>query len=63
MVKRIVRCAAINVDPDTAERDLAIPQALQRRLGHADCGIYAEVVTGGTIAVGDSVAAEQAELV
>jgi uncharacterized protein YcbX len=63
VVKRIVRCAAINVDPDTAERDLAIPQALQRRLGHADCGIYAEVVTGGVIAVGDSVAAEQAELV
>jgi uncharacterized protein YcbX len=63
VVKRIVRCAAINVDPETAERDLALPQALQRRLGHADCGIYAEVVTGGTIAVGDSVAAEQAELV
>ena len=32
VVKRIVRCAAVNVDPDTAERDLAIPQALQRRL-------------------------------
>ena len=63
VVKRIVRCAAVNVDPDTAERDLAIPQALQRRLGHADCGIYAEVITGGTIAAGDSVAAEQAELV
>ena len=62
VVKRIVRCAAVNVDPDTAERDLAIPQALQRRLGHGDCGIYAEVVTGGTIAVGDTIAAEQAEL-
>ena len=49
VVKRIVRCAAVNVDPDTAQRDLAIPQALQRRLGHADCGIYAEVITGGTI--------------
>ena len=35
VVKRIVRCAAINVDPDTAQRDLAIPPALQRRLGHA----------------------------
>jgi uncharacterized protein YcbX len=58
VVKRIVRCAAINVDPDTAERDLAIPPALQRRLGHADCGIYAEVVTGGTIAAGDVIAAE-----
>jgi uncharacterized protein YcbX len=62
VVKRIVRCAAVNVDPDTAERDLAIPQALQRRLGHADCGIYAEVVTGGRIAVGDAIAAEQVEL-
>jgi uncharacterized protein len=63
VVKRIVRCAAVNVDPDTAERDLAVPRALQRRLGHGDCGIYAEVVTGGTIAVGDAIAAEQAELI
>ena len=59
VVKRIVRCAAVNVDPDTAVRDLAIPQALQRRLGHGDCGIYAEVTTGGTIAVGDAIMAEQ----
>jgi uncharacterized protein len=56
IVKRIVRCAAVNVDPDTAERDLAIPPALQRRLGHADCGIYAEVVTGGTVSAGDAIA-------
>jgi uncharacterized protein YcbX len=62
VVKRIVRCAAVNVDPDTAQRDLAIPQALQRRLGHADCGIYAEVITGGTIGAGDTIAAEQPEL-
>ncbi|MBR1121458.1 MOSC domain-containing protein [Bradyrhizobium lablabi] len=63
VVKRIVRCAAVNVDPDTAERDLSIPQALQRKLGHGDCGIYAEVITGGTIAVGDTIAAEQPELI
>jgi uncharacterized protein len=61
-VKRITRCAAVNVDPDTAERDLAIPQALQRRLGHGDCGIYAEVTAGGSIAVGDAVMAEEPEL-
>src|SRR6478752_4802549 len=61
-VKRITRCAAVNVDPDTAERDLAIPQALQRRLGHGDCGIYAEVTTGGSIAVGDAILAEEPEL-
>ncbi|MCA6115866.1 MOSC domain-containing protein [Bradyrhizobium sp. WSM 1738] len=62
IVKRIVRCAAVNVDPDTAQRDLAIPQALQRQLGHGDCGIYAEVITGGTIATGDVIAAEAPEL-
>jgi uncharacterized protein YcbX len=62
IVKRIVRCAAVNVDPDTAARDLSIPQALQRRLGHADCGIYAEVITGGSIGDGDTIAAEQPEL-
>src|SRR5215217_4373649 len=62
VVKRIVRCAAVNVDPDTAQRDLAIPTALQRRLGHGDCGIYAEVIEGGTISAGDTIAAEQPEL-
>jgi uncharacterized protein len=62
VVKRIVRCAAVNVDPDTAERDLAILPALQRRLGHGDCGIYAEVIDGGSIAVGDAIAIEQAAL-
>jgi uncharacterized protein len=56
VVKRITRCAAINVDPETAARDLEIPPTLTRRLGHADCGIYAEVIAGGTIATGDNVA-------
>jgi uncharacterized protein YcbX len=59
VVQRITRCAAVNVDPDTAMRDLAIPQALQRRLGHNECGIYAEVIAGGSIEVGDAIAAEQ----
>ena len=53
IVKRIVRCAAIDVDPETAIRDLSIPHALMRSLGHADCGVYGEVVRGGEIAVGD----------
>jgi uncharacterized protein len=62
VVKRITRCAAINVDPDTAARDLAIPQALQRRFGHGDCGIYAEVTEGGEAALGDAVSTEQPTL-
>ena len=58
VVKRIVRCAATNVDPDTGVRDLAIPDALQRAYGHADCGIYAEVVRPGEIAVGNVASSE-----
>jgi uncharacterized protein len=55
VVKRIVRCAATNVDPETAVRDLNIPHTLMRRFGHADCGVYAEVIAGGSIAAGDHV--------
>jgi len=62
VVKRIVRCAAVNVDPDTAARDLAIPKALMQRLGHCDCGIYAEVIAGGSIGAGDTIAAEEPKL-
>ena len=58
IVKRIERCAAINVDPDTGIRDLVIPQALARTFGHTQCGVYAAVVTGGEIAVGDRVRAD-----
>jgi uncharacterized protein len=56
VMKRIVRCAATNVDPATGVRDLNIPHALMRRFGHADCGVYAEVIAGGSIAAGDDVA-------
>jgi len=55
IVKRIQRCAATNVDPDTGIRDLAIPQTLMQNLGHTDCGVYGEVVAGGTISPGDEV--------
>jgi uncharacterized protein len=55
VVKRTVRCAATNVDPETAARDLNIPHTLMRRFGHADCGVYAEVIAGGSIAAGDDI--------
>jgi MOSC domain-containing protein len=55
VVKRIVRCAATNVDPETAARDLNIPHSLMRHLGHNECGVYAEVIAGGAIATGDAV--------
>jgi uncharacterized protein len=54
IVKRIVRCAATNVDPDTGMRDLTIPATLLQTFGHADCGVYGEVAQAGEIAVGDA---------
>jgi uncharacterized protein YcbX len=57
VVKRIVRCAATEVDPQLGIRDLPIPATLQRVFEHGDCGIYAEVIAGGEIAVGDTVKA------
>jgi uncharacterized protein YcbX len=62
VVKRIVRCAATNVDPDTGERDLNIPKSLQQNLGHGDCGVYAEVIAGGEIAPGDTIKAFSSEV-
>jgi uncharacterized protein len=53
VVKRIVRCAATNVEPFTGIRDLDIPATLLRHLAHADCGVYAEVTAWGAIAPGD----------
>ncbi len=50
-----MRCAAVNVDPVTAERDMNIPQALMQMYDHADCGVYAQVIAGGTITTGDPV--------
>jgi uncharacterized protein YcbX len=55
VVKRIVRCAATNVDPDTGVRDLDIPATLMRNFDHNDCGIYGEVVADGEIRPGDTV--------
>ncbi len=63
VVKRIVRCAAVNVDPESAARDLDIPHTLMRRFGHGDCGVYAEVIAGGAISVGDAIATEEPKLV
>lgn len=49
------RCAAVNVDPTTAQRDMEIPKALQALHGHMDFGIYLTAKTGGTISVGDEI--------
>lgn len=52
-LKPTQRCAATNVNPKTAERDLSIPSALVKNFGHPNLGLYAEVLNEGEIKVGD----------
>jgi uncharacterized protein len=54
VIAAITRCAATQVNPDTAERDRDVTGTLQRAFGHNLMGVYAEVVAGGDIAVGDA---------
>ncbi len=51
----IDRCAAIEVNPDNAERDLHLLRMMQRGFGHIDSGVYARVRSGGAVAPGDEV--------
>lgn len=53
--ERIGRCAATNVDPATGQRDMTVPRDLLRGFGHDDCGVYARVIVGGSVATGDTV--------
>ena len=52
---RIERCRATEANPETGRRDVDPPKALRQGWGHKDFGVYATVVTGGTIAVNDPV--------
>ena len=53
VIAPITRCAATQVNPVTAQRDLDIVAALERAFGHINMGVYAEVVAGGEISLGD----------
>lgn len=55
VTKTTTRCAATEVDPKTAKRDIAVPALLERELGAIDFGVYARVSTAGQVAVGDRV--------
>ncbi|WP_158292275.1 MOSC domain-containing protein [Paracraurococcus ruber] len=57
--KRIIRCPATQVNPETAARDADPPRWLREHFGHADLGVYAEVLEGGRIAVGDALEATE----
>ena len=55
VTKRIDRCAATNVNPTNALRDLNIPQTLLRAFGHVDCGLYARIRKSGEIKPHDKI--------
>lgn len=55
VTKPIVRCAATQVNPETAARDADPVEELRRLYGHSDLGIHAEVIEGGRFALGDGI--------
>ena len=54
VTKRIARCPATEVNPETAERDADPLAELRALYGHVDLGVHAEVIEGGTFAIGDA---------
>ena len=53
---RTRRCAATEVNPTTTRRDIPVPRLIMQTYNHADMGVYAEVLSPGTITPGDVVA-------
>ena len=54
VTERDVRCAMINLDPDTGSADKRVLKTVVR-LNRNNAGVYATVVQTGTIRVGDPV--------
>lgn len=52
---RITRCRATCANPATGRHDAEVLQALDAGYGHEDFGVYARVIGGGAIALGDVV--------
>ncbi len=52
---RTRRCAATEVNPDTAERDIRLPAELLKQYSHGDMGVYLTVLSDGIVGQGDSI--------
>lgn len=52
---RTRRCAATQVNPDTAARDIDLPTELHKHFGHVDMGVYVEILSGAEVAIDDMV--------
>lgn len=53
--ERITRCVATSFDPETGLPAGDTLEALESGWGHRDFGVYARVMTGGTLRCGDTV--------
>ncbi len=51
----IGRCRATGANPDTGAQDADIMAALEGHFGHTDFGVFARVLRGGRVALGDEV--------
>jgi uncharacterized protein YcbX len=56
--QRITRCAATEINPADAKRDLAILASLRSGFGHMQMGVYARALNDGAIAIGDTLSTE-----
>ena len=54
--KHTERCAATNVDPESAARDIDLPAILSRTWNHTHFGVYATVENHATLSVGEKIA-------
>ena len=55
VVEPIGRCRATEANPATGKRDVNTLALLERGWGHMNFGVYAQVKTSGSIALGDSI--------
>jgi len=55
VTKPITRCAATEVNPETAQRDADPVAELRRLYNHIELGVHAQVIEGGQFAVGDAI--------
>jgi len=55
VVDPVGRCAAIDVDPDTALRGPHYLPEMEKALGHSDLGIFAEIIGSGMVGIGDRI--------
>ena len=51
--KKTKRCAATNVNPESALRDINIPNEINTHYGHLDLGVYARVIKSGLVSISD----------